>query len=110
VVSDQQHPVSAGPNVRIIRLDAPMRLQPQIGKGLSANAQDAAARIKRRLEASNAQLHRKLASSYQDVIDAWRVGVQKIPAVVIDQRYVVYGEPNVARAVSTIEQYRRLHP
>jgi uncharacterized protein (UPF0218 family) len=29
---------------------------------------------------------------------------------VVDQRYVVYGEPDVARAVARIEQHRRAEP
>ncbi|ENJ2046957.1 DUF1525 domain-containing protein, partial [Pseudomonas aeruginosa] len=33
-----------------------------------------------------------------------------IPAVVVDKRYVVYGEPDVARAVARIEQRRRTQP
>ena len=34
----------------------------------------------------------------------------KLPAVVVDRRYVVYGEADVSRAVARIETYRRLQP
>jgi integrating conjugative element protein (TIGR03757 family) len=44
------------------------------------------------------------------VADAWSLGITTIPAVVVDQRYVVYGEPDVARAVARIEQHRRAQP
>ena len=41
---------------------------------------------------------------------AWSLGIAKIPAVVVDRRYVVYGEANVARALARIEEYRRAQP
>jgi len=34
----------------------------------------------------------------------------KIPAVVVDRRYVVYGEPDVPRAVARIDAYRSTQP
>ncbi|MGH8391347.1 MAG: DUF1525 domain-containing protein, partial [Pseudomonas sp.] len=40
--------------------------------------------------------------------DAWSVGVEKIPAVVIDRRYVVYGEADVAKAIAQIDRARSL--
>ena len=49
-------------------------------------------------------------SHHQGVTDAWSLGITSIPAVVVDQRYVVYGEPDVARAVARIEQRRRTQP
>ncbi len=42
--------------------------------------------------------------------DAWSLGITAVPAVVVDQRYVVYGEPDVARAIARIEQHRRTEP
>ena len=52
----------------------------------------------------------RLASAYQGVTDAWSLGITSLPAVVVDQRYVVYGEPDVARALARIEQHRRPQP
>jgi len=48
--------------------------------------------------------------AYQGVADAWGLGIVKIPAVVVDRRYVVYGEPDVARAVARIDAYRSARP
>jgi len=39
---------------------------------------------------------------------AW--GIAAIPAVVVDRRYVVYGEPDVARAVARIDAHRSARP
>ena len=38
------------------------------------------------------------------------LGIAKIPAVVVDRRYVVYGEPDVSRAVARINAYRSTQP
>ncbi|MBN0997448.1 TIGR03757 family integrating conjugative element protein, partial [Pseudomonas aeruginosa] len=66
--------------------------------------------VKRRLNNGGADLQRRIASAYQGVADAWSLGVTSIPAVVVDQRYVVYGEPDVARAVARVAQHRRPQP
>ncbi|MFY0038678.1 DUF1525 domain-containing protein [Acinetobacter baumannii] len=44
----------------------------------------------------------ELVKAQQDATDAWSLGVEKIPAVVVDRQYVVYGEPDVPRAVELI--------
>ena len=53
---------------------------------------------------------RRIGHAYQGVADAWGLGITKIPAVVVDHRYVVYGEPDVARAVARINAYRSTQP
>jgi integrating conjugative element protein (TIGR03757 family) len=40
------------------------------------------------------------------VLDAFSLGVTKVPAVVVDRRYVVYGEHDVAAALALIAAYR----
>jgi integrating conjugative element protein (TIGR03757 family) len=51
-----------------------------------------------------------MGTAYQGVVDAWSLGIITIPAVVVDQRYVVYGEPDVAKAVVLIEAHLRTQP
>ena len=48
--------------------------------------------------------------AYQGVADAWSLGITSLPAVVVDQRYVVYGDSDVARAIARIEQHRKAQP
>ncbi len=43
-------------------------------------------------------------------MDAWSLGITRIPAVVVDHRYVVYGDPNLERALAKIERFRRGKP
>ena len=52
----------------------------------------------------------RIGHAYQGVADAWGLGIAKIPAVVVDRRYVVYGEPDVSRAVARINAYRSTQP
>lgn len=109
VVTDQAHPVS-GTADRLILLDAPSRIEAELASGLPADPARAERIARDRLSQGGADLQRRIASAYQGVTDAWSLGITSLPAVVVDQRYVVYGEPDVARAVARIEQHRRTQP
>ena len=109
VVTDQAHPVS-GTADRLILLDAPSRIEAELASGLPADPARAERIARDRLSQGGADLQRRIASAYQGVTDAWSLGITSIPAIVVDQRYVVYGEPDVARAVARIEQHRRTQP
>ena len=110
VVTDHQHPVSTVPGARVIYLDAPARLKRELSASLPHDRTRAEAMAKERLRQGGAELHQRLASAYQGVTDAWMLGVTKIPAVIVDRRYVVYGEADVRRAAALIQEYRRTHP
>ena len=68
---------------------------------------DTATIVRERLKRGGADLERRLREAYQGVTDAWSLGITRIPAVVVDGRYVVYGEADVERALARIEAYRR---
>ncbi|VBF49794.1 TIGR03757 family integrating conjugative element protein [Burkholderia pseudomallei] len=108
IVTDQQHPVRSLAHARVIELDAPTQIEATLSQGLPANPSEAAAEVRERL--GNTVVTQQLTAAYQGVTDAWRIGVTKIPAVVVDQRYVVYGDPDVAHAVARIQAYREAHP
>jgi integrating conjugative element protein (TIGR03757 family) len=110
VVTDQQHPVQARAGIRVIELDGPSRIQRELSAHLPSDPTQAAAVVRQRLQRGGPELQHRLAIAYQGVIDAWQLGVTKIPAVVVDHHYIVYGEPNIARALAWIEVYRRTHP
>lgn len=110
VFTDRQHPIEAAAGVRVVELDAPSRIQSELAAGLPADPMQATAIVQQRLKDGGAALQRRLADAYKGVTDAWALGVTKIPAVVVDQRYVVYGERDVARALARIEEYRRTEP
>lgn len=93
---------------RVVKLDEPIRIEAELSAGLPNHPERAAALAQQRL--NNGELQRRLVQAYQVVADAWGLGIAKVPAVVVDRRYVVYGEPDVARAVARIEAHRRSQP
>ena len=109
VVTDHHHPVSSSQGVRVIYLDAPAQLKRELSARLPHDRTRAEALARERLRQGGDESHRRLALAYQGVTDAWMLGVTKIPAVIVDRRYVVYGEPDVRRAAALIQEYRRTH-
>lgn len=109
VITDQAHPVSVPTGVRIIRLDDQQRLEELLSQQLPNDQRQAEATIQRYLATpAGKRLQSDLVQAQQGITDAWSVGVEKIPAVVIDRRYVVYGEADVAKAIAQIDRARSL--
>jgi integrating conjugative element protein (TIGR03757 family) len=96
--------------VRVVELDDAARIESALAADLPSDPAEAAAVVQQRLRDGGDPLQHRLSDAYQDVTDAWSLGVTKIPAVVVDRRYVVYGETNVSRALARIEAYRRTAP
>lgn len=110
VVTDSHHPVQAPTGVRIIELDRPSRIETELAAHLPATPAHSAALVQQRFKDGGRTLHQRLGTAYQGVVDAWSLGVTTIPAVIVDQRYVVYGEPDVATAVALIEAHQGAQP
>src|SRR5690606_1947808 len=110
VFTDRNHSITVPAGVRIVALDAPTCIESELAADLPADSAQAAAIVQKRLKDGGAALQRRLADAYQGVTDAWSLGITKIPAVVVDRRYVVYGERDVPRALAHIEAYRRARP
>ena len=109
-ITDSGHPVQVAAGTRVIELDLPARIEAELAAGLPADPARASAIVQQRLREGGQDLQRRIGRAYQDVAEAWGLGVAKVPAVVVDRRYVVYGEPDVARAAARIETYRRTLP
>ncbi|WP_122309186.1 TIGR03757 family integrating conjugative element protein [Pseudomonas amygdali] len=110
VITDSRHPVRTTGGERLIELDEAPRIEAELSAALPADPDQATAIARRRLNKGGADLQHRIASAYQGVTDAWSLGITSIPAIVVDRRYVVYGEPDVARAIARIEQHRRTQP
>ncbi|MCD5972316.1 TIGR03757 family integrating conjugative element protein [Pseudomonas quasicaspiana] len=107
VVTDRNHPVEPQARVRLILLDETERLEAKLSEGLPADPQQALAIIQKRLLTKDAQrLQRDLVIAQQNLVDAWSVGVTSIPAVVVDRKFVVYGETDVVEAEQRIAEWR----
>ncbi|WP_285643369.1 TIGR03757 family integrating conjugative element protein [Pseudomonas sp. NBRC 100443] len=109
VVTDSHHPV-LGQADRHLILDAAAVLEAELAANLPTDPERASAIVQQRLKLGGTDLQRRIGTAYQGIADAWSLGVTKIPAIVVDRRYVVYGETDVARAVARIDQYRRTQP
>jgi integrating conjugative element protein (TIGR03757 family) len=97
-------------DAKLVFLDAPQRLERDLSANLPADAKRAGAMAQQRLQAGSAKLQGAFAHAWQGVTDAWRLGIAKVPAVVVDGRYVVYGEPDVAKATARIAAFRSQKP
>ncbi|WP_153786084.1 TIGR03757 family integrating conjugative element protein [Pseudomonas sp. EMN2] len=107
-ITDAAHPLTSVPgNVRVIKLDDQQRIEEQLSKKLPPNPHQAALAARQLMGTpAGAALMQQLAAAQQGNADAWSVGVSKVPAVVVDRRYVVYGQPDVTAAMQTIIQAR----
>jgi integrating conjugative element protein (TIGR03757 family) len=110
VITDREHPVAVTPGIRLIELDAPARLEAELSAQLPPDPVRAAAIVRQRLKDGGTDLQRRLAAAYQGVTDAWSLSVVKIPAIIVDRRYVVYGETAIDRALARIDAYRSVRP
>ncbi|EEC8177966.1 TIGR03757 family integrating conjugative element protein [Escherichia coli] len=102
VYTDSQHlPENPPPDVVVVLLDEPDQLQAEMFGELPADPQQAEAQV-RQVMASSAwqQKQLQLNDSYRLVVRAWELGIKKVPAVVFDDRDVVYGTTDVDVATS----------
>ena len=107
VYTDKAHPVTAATDAHIVLLDQQQHLETELSRALPSDPQQAAAIIQNRLNSpSGKRLQSDIGKAQQALTDAWNMGIEKIPAVVVDRRYVVYGEPDVAKALELINRAR----
>lgn len=111
VVTDSHHPVAGAQAAnRVIQLDAAQAIEAELSAQLPDDPQRAAVLVQRRLNEGGHAQQQRLREAYQGVTDAWSLGIISIPAVVVDQRYVVYGESDLNRALARIEQHQEGRP
>ncbi|MFW7269238.1 TIGR03757 family integrating conjugative element protein [Gluconacetobacter sp. Hr-1-5] len=110
VVTDSHHPVEPTANATVVELDAPTWIEDELAERLPGDPEQAATLVRQRLHDGGPALQRRFEQAYQGVGMAFGLGVARIPAVVVDHRYVVYGDPDVARAVTRIERFRGSRP
>ncbi|WP_437610005.1 TIGR03757 family integrating conjugative element protein [Erwinia sp. V71] len=110
VFTDRSVTLKSTDGANVVHLDAAQEIEASLAADLPADPHLAQAIVQGRLQQGGPQLQRDLASAWQGVADAWSLSISTVPAVVVDRRYVIYGEPDVARAVARIEAYRRAQP
>lgn len=100
VYTDSAHPpVNLPPEVQVVLLDGPQQLQDAFFGLLPADPEAAEAVVREHMQSPEwASAQADLAERYRLVIHAWLLGLEKYPAVVFDDREVVYGTTDVAQA------------
>ena len=100
VYTDSAHlPVNPPPDVQVVLLDGPQQLQDAFFGPLPAEPEAAEAVVREHMQSPEWQsAQADLAERYSQVTHAWSLGLKKYPAVVFDDREVVYGTTDVAQA------------
>ena len=99
-------PVQAG-GAAVYQLDRAEALGALFGASLPADPYRALAAARRRLDSSAGHmLRRELAEAVAGNALAVRLGIDRLPAVVVDGRYVVYGVREVWRALDLAAAWR----
>ena len=100
VFTDAQHPpLNLTVDTEVVWLDGPDRLQQAIFGDLSSDPQQAALQAQQIIQSPDwARKQAQIAAAYRQVVHAWEIGLHKYPAVVFDDRDVVYGTADVAQA------------
>lgn len=90
------HPaINADADTRMVFLDAPDRQQNVMFGQLSSEPGAATQDAKSVLQRMNVEQEHQLVEAWRGVIAAWKLGIEKYPAVVFDDMDVVYGTTDV---------------
>ena len=100
VFTDAQHPpLNLNADTEVVWLDGPDRLQQAIFGNLSSDPEQAAQQAQQVIQSPDwPRKQAQIAGAYRQVVHAWEIGLHKYPAVVFDDRDVVYGTADVAQA------------
>lgn len=112
VYTDSTHPVSsASPDIPVVYIDAPERMQVDMFGTLPANAELAEKQARNFLSSpAFAAQQQQLTLAYQGLMKAWSLGLAKYPAVVFDDKWVVYGTTDVSVAMQHMSRWREVNP
>ncbi|MEQ1966514.1 TIGR03757 family integrating conjugative element protein [Xenorhabdus nematophila] len=104
--TDSQHPpVNLSPDTHLVWLDAAEQQRQKRFAHLSADPQQALMQAHAIFQSPQwHQQEQQMIEANRAVVAAWQSGVRKYPAVVFDDRDVVYGTADVAKASALREQ------
>lgn len=109
IYTDSTHPVTGnpGPDVTVILLDAPDQLQAQLFGPLTADPAQAEQQARAVISSPDFQRRQQdLAGAYVGLTRAWSLGLEKYPAVVFDDKWVVYGTSDVGVATQRLNVWK----
>ena len=96
-----------GAAATIIRLDGPQRMVRGLSRHTADNAITSPQHIAQRILGLEGEgFFSELQAQVNGLVFAWRHGIDALPAIVIDDRYVFYGVYSVAEAKTRLQSYR----
>ncbi|EAM2913182.1 TIGR03757 family integrating conjugative element protein [Salmonella enterica] len=107
VYTDSHHPPLNAASIQVVYLDAPDTVQRQLFGELPADPVQAEQVAKTIIQSPNwQQKQQQIGQAYQGVLQAYSLKLAKYPAVVFDDRYVVYGTADVALAEARLAEFQ----
>ncbi|EGZ3995524.1 TIGR03757 family integrating conjugative element protein [Salmonella enterica subsp. enterica serovar Wichita] len=107
VYTDSHHPPLNAASSQVVYLDAPDTVQRQLFGELPADPVQAAQIAKNIIQSPDwQQKQQQITLAYQGVLQAYSQKLAKYPAVVFDDRYVVYGTADVAVAEAQLAEFQ----
>ena len=97
------------PRVRleVYDLGAPKRFEEQLGAGLPSDRAAAQRLLEQRLQA--ADLEAQVLAAFGGLLQAARLGLDRLPAVVFDDAAIVYGVTDLREAAKQYARWRDAH-
>lgn len=97
-------------NISVYYLDVPEKLTSETFSSLPADSKSAEQQARKIMSSSEwQQQDAALRESFKGVIKAWSLGIEKVPAIVMEGRFVVYGTTNVEVAREKLKQFQGGH-
>lgn len=93
-------PVSAPADVPVYQIDRLRGIEAELSAGLPADPQQAAKIAQARIRARGDELERDALAAGTGAGLALHYGIDRVPAIVFDGRYVVFGERSVEAALA----------
>ncbi|CRL66009.1 TIGR03757 family integrating conjugative element protein [Proteus vulgaris] len=106
IYTDNVTPLLNTEGSQVIYLDAPDIIQKQLFNDLSRDPKKAEQQVRSIIQSSDwQQKQHQITQAYQGVLHAYALKLAKYPAVVFDDRYVVYGTTDVVLAEKYLTQF-----
>lgn len=108
IYTTTRYPVSdTDVDTQVYMLDEAQRLEQSLFPALAGEAQRAEQQARQRMQQPDwKEIEARLTGAYQSLLSAWSLGVEKVPAIVFDGHYVVYGTTDVALAQKKLMQWQ----
>lgn len=112
IYTTPEHPVKESEPGAVVRvLEDVAQLERSLFPSLSDNPQEAEQQARQRMQLPDWKVQEaRLTRAYQALLDAQVSGITKVPAVVFDNRFVVYGTTDVALAQAKRDAWQERQP